>query len=100
MRASPMLARWLHSSTELMNRSPGLAPARDAEREHRAGALGQVARGALVVGVPGQAGVAHPRDPGVGVEPLRDLTGVGRVLAHPLRQRLHALEQEERRVRR
>ena len=61
--------------------------------------LRQVLPAALVVRVGGQAGVADPRDPVVGFQPLGDRAGVGQVLVHPLRQRFDALQQLEGRLR-
>ena len=73
-----------------------LAPALAAEGEHRARALGQVLLRERVVRVVRQAGVAHPAHARVGVEPLGDRLRVGDVRLHPQRQRLHALQDQER----
>ena len=73
-----------------------LAPALAAEREDRARALGQVLLRERVVRVVGQAGVAHPAHARVGGQPLRDRLRVGDVRVHPQRQRLHALQDQER----
>ena len=96
VRVSPTLARCEHSSTRSDERLARLAPAAQAEREHRARALRQVARGQRVTGVVGQPGVAHPAHARVRRQPLRDRLRVGDVRVHPQRQRLHPLQQQER----
>ena len=100
VRASPMLARWLASCRDSMNFWPAARPPFDPEAEHRARALRQVLPGPLVVRVRGQAGVVHVGHALVGLEPFGDGLGVLQVLVHALRQRLHALQQLERRLRR
>ena len=80
----------------LDERPPGGAAARDAEREHCAGPERQVAR-ARVRGRGWSARPAHrTHDDGrVLAQTLGDGAGVGDVGVHPLRQRLHPLQQQE-----
>ena len=95
VRTSPMLARWLHSSTDSMKRRPASRRRATPNENTAPGPERQVALGPLVVGMVGQAGPAHPRHRRVGAEELGDGAGVGDVGVHPLRQRLHALQQQE-----
>ena len=96
VRVSPTLARCEHRSTASMNASPAGAPAREPEREHRAGAARQVALRERVARVVGQGGVADPAHPRVGDEPLGDPAGVGDVGLHAQRQRLDPVQEQER----
>ena len=56
-RVSPMLARWLASSTASMKRLTPSATALDPKREHRPGAAGQIPAGQLMMGRTAQASV-------------------------------------------
>ena len=82
----------LQPGHELLRRGPAALHAKD---HHAAGAVGQVLFGALVVFVPGQAGILHPGDLLVALEVLGHRLGVLTVLLHPQGQGLQAHIQQE-----
>ena len=96
VRVSPTLARCEHSSTRPMNASPASRPPSQPNENTAPGPFGQVLLRQRVVRVVRQPGVAHPAHARVGVQPLRDRLRVGDVRVHPQRQRLHALQDQER----
>ena len=71
VRASPMLARWLHSSTDSTKRRPASRPPCTPNENTAPGPTRQVALRPIVVGVVGQAGPADPRHRRVLGEELR-----------------------------
>ena len=94
--ASPMLARCENSLTELMNFLPGFQAALDAEADDAAEAALEVLRGELVVRIVRQPGISHPVHQRMGLEKLRDLQRVLRMLSLPQRQRFQTLQEQER----
>ena len=95
VRASPMLARWLHSSTDSTRRRAASRPPCTPNDSTAPGPSWQVALRPIVVGVVGQAGPPDPRHRRVPGQELGHLAGVGDVGVHPLRQGLQALQQVE-----
>ena len=94
--ASPMLARWLNSSSALDERPAGLAAALDAEGDQRAAAAREHAPGDLVVRVGLEARVVDPlRPPSCSSRQLGDRQARSAVALHAQRQRLDALQEQE-----
>src|SRR4051812_17876872 len=73
----------------------GVAPSLDAEGDDGALAIGKVLVGELLIRAAGEAGVFHPGDGGVFLEPLGDRERVAAVLLHAELQRFDALDEKE-----
>ena len=87
------MTRELHRVDEPL---PRLESPADAEGENAAEAVRQIALRPLVIRVRRQAGIAHPLDRRMGLEPLREPEGVVDVALHAQAERLQALQEEER----
>ena len=96
VRVSPTLARCEHSSTRPMNASPASRPPSQPNEKTAPGPFGRYFCASAWFGSSGQPGEAHPAHARVRVEPLGDALRVGDVRLHPQRQRLHALQDQER----
>ena len=96
VRVSPTLARCEHSSTRPMNASPASRPPSQPKENTAPGPFGRYLLRERVVRVVREAAVADPRHARILLQPLRDLLRVGHVRVHPQRQRLHALQDQER----
>ena len=94
--ASPTLAS-RREDLDVVDEPPtGLDAALHPERHDAAEAAGQVALGVLVRRVRLEARVADPGDLGPGLQPPGDRQRVLAVAGDPQRQRLEALEEQER----
>ncbi len=94
--ASPMFARWLKRFSDSMNRLPVSRAALDPERHERAVPAGEHAVGDPLVVARVEPRVVHPLHVRVVLKVPGDGERVGVVTLHPQRQRLDALQEEER----